>query len=129
MRIFLTIFLTLLFQHSAIAEDPPLRGDAEQAQAAWPLIDDGALVIDVRSEEEFQNGHLPGAINVAHTDTEALIELIGPDPEREVVLYCGSGKRAENAKLALEEAGFTGIYNASGLDALLATQAEQDGNP
>jgi phage shock protein E len=92
-------------------------------------IEDGALVIDVRSEEEFQEGYLPGAVNVAHHDTDALIELIGPDSDRVVVLYCGSGRRAENAKLALEAAGYSEVHNASGLDALLATQPDQDGNP
>lgn len=129
MRIFIILLLSLLLTHNTIADNTSLRGNAEQAEAAWPLIEEGALVIDVRSEEEYQAGHLPGAVNVPYEETEALIELIGPDQDRNVVLYCGSGRRAEAAKQSLEEASYTGVYNASGLDALLATQGDEHDDP
>ena len=129
MRIFIILLLSLLLTHNTIADDTSLRGNAEQAEAAWPLIEEGALVIDVRSEEEYQAGHLPGAVNVPYEETEALIELIGPDQDRNVVLYCGSGRRAEAAQQSLEEASYTGVYNASGLDALLATQGDEHDDP
>lgn len=129
MRIINVLLLALLASTITFADDTPLRGDAEQARAAWPLIEEGALVIDVRSTEEFESGHLPGAVHVPYQDTDALTELIGPDPDRTVVLYCGSGRRAENAREALEGAGFNQVYNASGLDALLATQPEGDQEP
>lgn len=129
MRIFIILLLSLLLTHNTIADNTSLRGNAEQAEAAWPLIEEGALVIDVRSEEEYQAGHLPGAVNVPYEETEALIELIGPDQDRNVVLYCGSGRRAEAAQQSLEEASYTGVYNASGLDALLATQGDEHDDP
>lgn len=129
MRIFIVLLLALLATQNAFADDTSIRGNTEQAEAAWLLIEEGALIIDVRSEAEFESGHLPGAINVPHEDTETLIELIGPDQERSVVLYCGSGRRAEAAKQKLEAASYTGVYNASGLDALLATQGNENDDP
>jgi phage shock protein E len=124
MRIITLVLFTLLATVTVSAQESALSGDPDKAQAAWTLIEEGALVIDVRSEEEFQSGHLTEAVNVPYDQTDALIELIGEDPERMVVLYCGSGRRAELAKNALEDAGYSAIYNASGLDALLATMPE-----
>ncbi len=85
MRTLILILLVLLMPLTAVAQDSALRGDPDQAQAAWTLIQEGALVIDVRSEEEFNSGALPGAQRVPHDDTDALIELIGDDPDRVVV--------------------------------------------
>lgn len=124
MRTVTLILLVLLIPLTAVAQDSALRGDPQQAQGAWMLIQEGALIIDVRSEEEFNSGALPGAEHVPYDDTQALIELIGEDPDRVVVLYCGSGRRVEIAKAALEAEGFTGIYNATGLDALNLTRPE-----
>ncbi|NNE04289.1 MAG: rhodanese-like domain-containing protein [Xanthomonadales bacterium] len=101
---------------------PELRGDIEAARQGWQRIEQGALILDVRSEGEFAAGHLEGAVRVDYTDTEALAAAIGDDPERPVVLYCGSGRRAGIAQSALEELGYTEVFNASGLDALEATQ-------
>jgi rhodanese-related sulfurtransferase len=50
------------------------------------------------------------------------MEAIGEDRDRKVVMYCGSGKRVGRAISALEEEGYTGLFNATGLDALQATR-------
>jgi phage shock protein E len=126
MRLLTVLLICLLSASSVLADtaDTALRGDAAQAGKAWPMIEAGALVIDVRSEGEFSSGYLNGAIHIPHEDTQALIDAIGDDKSRQVVLYCGSGRRADTARLALEDAGYEGVYNASGLDALLATEPE-----
>jgi phage shock protein E len=99
-----------------------IRGNIESAKLGWKLIEQGALLIDVRSEGEFQSGTIEGSLNIPHSEIESLTQAIGDDPDRKVVLYCGSGKRAERAKKQLEENGFTGIFNATGYDALMATK-------
>ncbi|HSM68965.1 MAG TPA: rhodanese-like domain-containing protein [Xanthomonadales bacterium] len=114
----------------AAADDPTktapaaeeIQGDLEAARQSWALIEDGALVIDVRSAGEFSGGHVDGALNIAHTDIEALAAAIGPDLNRSVVLYCGSGRRSGLAIAGLEELGYEALYNATGYDALQATQ-------
>lgn len=99
-----------------------LRGDTEAAQQAWTMIEDGALVIDVRSPGEYASGHLEGALNIPYDQTEALMEAIGEDRSRPVVMYCGSGRRVGVAIEALEARGYDTLFNASGLDALEATR-------
>lgn len=97
-------------------------GDPEAAKQAWPMIESGALVIDVRSAEEFASGHLDGAINVDWDDTDALIKAIGSDKQRPVVFYCRSGGRAGKSIAHLKLGGYTNIYNATGLGALKETK-------
>lgn len=99
-------------------------GDTVAAAQAWELIQDGALVIDVRSHQEFAAGHLHGAVNVPHTDIDGMVREIGPDRDRPVVLYCRSGRRAGEALAALAERGYSGGFNATGLQALEATRPD-----
>ena len=93
-------------------------------QRAWRLIDDGALLIDVRSRQEYEAGHLDNSINVEHDKVEELAETIGEDKDREVVVYCRSGKRAEEAREALKSYGYENIHNGIGYNGLKKTRDE-----
>jgi len=115
---FLLVLLMSAFVNHALAAS----SDYEAARHAWPMIDSGTLLIDVRTKEEFDAGHVDGAINIPYDDTEALVKAIGDDHTRSVVVYCRSGNRAGKAKIKLESKGYTGIYNATGLEALKATR-------
>lgn len=99
-------------------------GDQEAAKKAWPMIANGALLVDVRSEKEFADGHLEGAINIDWEKTDELIAAIGDDKQRQVVFYCRSGNRAGKSITELEARGYTNIFNATGLEALEATRPE-----
>ncbi len=117
----LKILFTLLL---ATAATPALavKGNVEDAREAWTLIAAGALVVDVRTPEEFEKGHIEGAVNLPYDQTDRFIDTLGDDRDRSIVLYCGSGRRAGIAQEALEEMGFTRVFNASGYEALEATQ-------
>ncbi len=121
MRTLILTLIAALFCVTALAKDE-IHGDLDAARAAWPLIDEGALVIDVRSPEEFAEGHLPGAVNAPYDDLDALLAALGDDHDRQVVLYCRSGRRVGVAIEELEKKGFTRLYNATGLEALEATR-------
>ena len=97
-------------------------GDPVIAEKAWPMLENGALLVDVRSEQEFENGHMPGAVRIDWDNTDALITAIGDDKRRQVVFYCRSGNRAGKAKTALEARGYGRIFNATGFSALRATE-------
>ena len=99
-------------------------GDHAAAEKAWPMIDDGVLLIDVRSEEQFSDDHIEGAINIDWDDVDGLIKAIGDDKNRPVVLYCRSGNRSGKAIVQLELLGYTHLYNATGLEALKATSPD-----
>jgi len=74
-------------------------------------INSGALVIDVRSVDEFSSGHVDGALNIPYDQLQERLAELGSDLEREIILYCRSGRRAEFAKRILEENGFKNVSN------------------
>ena len=88
-------------------------------------IEHKALIVDVRTPEEFADGHYPGAINIPHeTILDGLNEL-GVTADTAVILYCRSGNRSGQAEQVLQEKGFTEARNAGGLEALLSATAQQ----
>ncbi len=72
--------------------------------------------------DEHEGGHIEGSLNIPHSEIARLADAIGPEKDRAVVFYCRSGGRAGRAQEALEDLGYTGIFNASGYDALVATR-------
>jgi phage shock protein E len=100
-----------------VAEKP-----AKDPQQAKQLIANGAVVLDVRTPDEFGGGHLPQATNVPiDTFGEHLAEvdkLAGGDKTKPVVVYCAHGGRAARAKKALDAAGYTHVVNGGGYDDL-----------
>ena len=97
-------------------------GDPVIAKQAWPMIDQGALLIDVRTAEEFAAGHITGAINIPWEETDKLMAAIGPDKQRQVVVYCRSGNRSGKAMVVLQNKGYTGVFNATGYEAMKETR-------
>lgn len=97
-------------------------GDVDAARKAWPMIEGGALLVDVRSKEEFDEGHLDGAINIEWDKIDELMAAIGEDKQRQVVFYCRSGNRAGKSIVELNGKGYTNIFNATGLEALKETR-------
>ncbi|MFM8516660.1 MAG: lipocalin family protein [Nevskiaceae bacterium] len=73
------------------------------------------LVLDVRRADEFAAGHVDGALNVAHTDVVANpATALTAGKDAEIVLYCGSGRRASMAIEALRAAGYTNLKHLEG---------------
>jgi phage shock protein E len=90
----------------------------EDPAAAKKLIESGATVVDVRSPEEFDGGHLPQAKNVPIEQFAERLAEVGADKTKPVVVYCGKGGRASKAKAQLEAAGYTTVVNGGGYDDL-----------
>jgi phage shock protein E len=86
---------------------------------AKQLVDGGALLLDVRTPEEYAAGHLDGAINIDHAEVGARLDEIRKwadgDLHKPVVLYCRSGRRAGIVKQQLLDAGFERVTNLGGL--------------
>lgn len=77
---------------------------------AMSLIDNGAIIIDVRTVEEYNEGHISGAINIP-VDT---ISEITYDKNDKIIVYCASGVRSATAAKTLVDAGYTNVYNLDG---------------
>jgi phage shock protein E len=81
------------------------------AAKAQECMKAGAAVIDVRSRQEFESGHLPGALNIP---LDQLAEGIGravPEKTRPILLHCLSGGRSGIAQLNLKRMGYTDVHN------------------
>ena len=77
---------------------------------ALELIDKGAMVIDVRSNEEYNEGHIKGAINIPVDE----INNITYDKTDTLIIYCATGVRSTNAVNKLYDMGYTSLYNLDG---------------
>ena len=73
------------------------------------------ILLDVRTEAEFERSHIPGAILFPYTEISqgALAEL--QDPEARILLYCQTGRRSQSAAEALSALGFTHVYDFGGI--------------
>ncbi len=87
---------------------------------AWDKINAGALVLDVRTEQEFAAGHLEGAVNIPFELVLTHLTKQGLSKDTDIVLYCRSGRRSGIANANLVKAGFTQTYNGGGLEMLQA---------
>ncbi len=102
--------------------------DVSQEQQAWSLIRSGALIVDVRTPEEYAVGHLEGAIHVPHDQVAAQLKAFGDDKARTIVLYCGSGRRAGLAETTLADAGYGNVFNAGGYQPMISAKTEESGS-
>ncbi len=80
--------------------------------------DENAILLDVRSKQEFKEGHLENAINIPLYDLEQHLECL-PDKNCTIVVYCASGHRSKQAKEKLESLMYQNIYQLKdGLDGM-----------
>lgn len=114
---------------STRAADAPGAGASRPAVApgvvdgptAHQLVAGGIKVVDVRTPEEFAQGHVPGAINIPYDQMEKRHAEIGP-PSTPVLLYCRTGRRSGIAAKTLRDAGFATIYDLQAYDRWVASE-------
>lgn len=97
----------------AVAAGPAaIEPKALTERIAW--ADSALVVLDVRTPAEFAEGHLPGAINIPHTELAARVAELQGAREKDIVVYCRTGVRAEEALGVLGKAGFKRLYHLKG---------------
>ncbi|MET1281571.1 rhodanese-like domain-containing protein [Vibrio navarrensis] len=95
---------------------------SERAEIAWEMVESGALLIDVRTAEEFASGHLEQARNIPLSEVATGFRAI--DKDQPIVVYCRSGNRSSIAMQALVKQGFINVHNGGGLSEMQQTQLE-----
>ena len=83
-----------------------------------------AFWLDVRSAEEFDQGHVSMAVNIPYEEVPARIFEVTDDKDAVLYLYCRSGRRAGIAKQALEDMGYTQVINLDSLENAQSKAAE-----
>ena len=87
------------------------------AQEAKQIMDiqDGYIILDTRAQYEYDESHIPGAIVIPHDEIEEKAELMLPDKNQLILVYCRSGRRSKIAAEALVELGYTNIKEFGGI--------------
>jgi len=88
----------------------------DQARAKQMMDEQSVLVLDVREQEEYDSGHIPGAVllPVGSIDADTAAAVI-PQKDTVVLVYCRSGNRSKTAAAALADLGYTAVYEFGGI--------------
>ena len=82
-------------------------------------VSQGAILIDVRSNQEYREGHIQGAVNIPEFENKNRVEREIPKKNQLVVLYCQYGGRSKESSLVMKKMVYTNVYNLhGGLDML-----------
>ena len=88
--------------------------DIELDEFEKKMASEKHLLVDVRTAEEFTEGHIKGAINIDYLAENFSIEIQELDLENPVLLYCRSGNRSGKAMKIMNELGYLEVYNLEG---------------
>lgn len=72
------------------------------------------ILIDVRSPQEYQEGHLNGSINIPLYELASKVNQLIPNNQRPIILYCKTGARSEEGRKLLKQRGYKTVYNLEG---------------
>ena len=122
MKRILPLFLLLLLltgcggtASNASSENDYQQISQEEAKEMMDTQD--VIILDVREQDEYDSGHIPGAVllPVGTIDEETAAEVI-PEKDSTVLVYCRSGNRSKTASSARAELGYTNIYEFGGIN-------------
>ena len=87
------------------------------AEEAKQIMDseEGYIILDVRTQEEYDQGHIPGAIVISHEKIAEKAEEVLTDKDQLILVYCRSGRRSKIAAETLVELGYTNIKEFGGI--------------
>ena len=87
------------------------------AEEAKEIMDseEGYIILDVRTQEEYDQGHIPGAVVISHEEIAEKAEEVLTDKDQLLLVYCRSGRRSKIAAEALVELGYTNIKEFGGI--------------
>jgi len=89
----------------------PATGANVAPGEARHLVEQGALLLDVRTPQEFAAGHLDGAVNIPVQQLEARLSELAAKKDRPIVVYCRSGARSASAAKLLAAAGHSRVFD------------------
>lgn len=95
---------------AAVVAAPATPERVDAAGFAEVVASPGVTIIDVRTPEEFAEGHIEGAVNYNVQGPDFTTQIAGLDPAGTYAVYCRSGNRSQAAVAAMAQAGIPGIY-------------------
>ena len=120
MKKLIFLFLTVMMLTACGQDKEKDQGEVYvniTAEEAKHIMDseEGYIILDVREQDEYDAGHIPGAILIPYTQIEDKADEMLPDKGQLVLVYCRSGRRSKIAAEALVELGYTNIKEFGGI--------------
>ena len=86
-------------------------------EEAKKIMDSGEehIILDTREQDEFDEGHIPGAILIPYTEIENKAKEMLPDKDKLILVYCRSGRRSKIAAESLAKLGYTNVKEFGGI--------------
>lgn len=118
-RLLLPAALCILILIGCGGKDPSEVGSyiTTTAEKAKTMMDEqkGYILLDVRTQEEFDEGHIEGAILIPDTEIRDRAGTELPDKDATILIYCRSGRRSKLAAQDLVDLGYTHVYEFGGI--------------
>ena len=118
-KLFLLILSVMLL--TACGQDKENRQEAVYvnitAAQAKEIMDtqEGYVILDTRTQEEYDESHIPGAIVISHQEILEKAEDVLTDKDQLILVYCRSGRRSKLAAQDLQKLGYTNIKEFGGI--------------
>lgn len=102
---------------SSQKEETQMAVQTISAEEAKSIMDSGEayVLLDVREQDEYDQGHIPGAFLMPYTRVQSLAAEQLPDQDALILIYCRSGRRSKLAAAALNAAGYTNVLDFGGI--------------
>ena len=109
--------LTMLFAGCSTGSNGGSYQQISQEEAKKMMDTQEVIVLDVREQDEYDSGHIPGAVLLpVGTINEETASAVIPEKDDTILVYCRSGNRSKTASAALAELGYTNIYELGGIN-------------
>ena len=114
----IVLVVLLLFCAGCKAKNNKTEGEYKMVtcEEKNELVQTGAILLDVRSQSEYDEDHLDGAINLEYTELESKFNNLGYTKETKIVVYCRSGKRSSIAAETLKNMGYLYVYDLGSIN-------------
>ncbi|MDR2670667.1 MAG: rhodanese-like domain-containing protein [Oscillospiraceae bacterium] len=99
----------------AVLNNLETRQDTIKAEQALADVMNGALIIDVRTQEEYDEEHITGSLHIPVDEIESRLAAEVPDRQSELIFYCKAGARAQAAMEKAQQLGYQNVFNLGGL--------------
>ena len=108
----LAIVLLLTACAQAVSYEQITQEEAKQIMDTG----NGYILLDTRTQEEYDQSHIPGALLIPHTEIAQRAEEELPDKDQVILVYCRSGNRSKQASEVLVELGYTNVKEFGGIN-------------
>ena len=112
----ISLLLSLVLLLTACAQAASYEQITQEEAKQIMDTTNGYILLDTRTQEEYDQSHIPGALLIPHTEISERAEEELPDKDQVILVYCRSGNRSKQASEVLAELGYTNVKEFGGIN-------------